>query len=84
VAVEDPPELVYPPNKGIFEPQIQLQWPSQGNIVICTGFLFVGTVKNGRFRLFKASLYNIYIAIKAKDLKAKTLEEIVPDKYHEF
>ena len=42
------------------------------------------TVKKGKFKVFKASLYNINEAIQAQDLKERPLEEIIPKQYHEF
>jgi hypothetical protein len=48
------------------------------------GASFFRTVKKGRLTVFKASLYDINKAIKAKDLKERPLEEIVPERYHEF
>jgi hypothetical protein len=38
----------------------------------------------GKLTVFKAYLYDINKAIKAKDLKECPLEEIVLEQYHEF
>jgi hypothetical protein len=48
------------------------------------GASFFRTVKKGKLTVFKASLYDINQTIEAKDLKERTLEEIVPKQYHEF
>jgi len=48
------------------------------------GFSFFRTVKKGKLKVFRASLYDINEAIEAKDLKERPLEEIVPKQYHEF
>ena len=48
------------------------------------GASFFRMVKKGKLTVFKASLYDINKAIKAKDLKEYPLEEIVPEQYHEF
>jgi len=45
---------------------------------------FFRTVKKGKLKVFKASLYDINKAIEAKDLKERPLKEIVPEQYHEF
>jgi len=80
---EEPPEPVYAPS-GIFEPQICPQRPFRGNIIMLNGSSFFGTVKKGKLKVFKASLYDINKAIEAKDLKERPLEEVVPEQYHEF
>jgi hypothetical protein len=48
------------------------------------GASFFPTVKKGILTVFRASLYDINIAIHAKDWKEHPLEEIVPEQYHEF
>lgn len=45
---------------------------------------FFCRVKRAECTAFKASLYDTYKAIGAKDLKECPLEEIVPEQYHEF
>ena len=80
---EEPPDPVYAPG-GIFEPQIRPQRPFGGNIVMLNGSSFFRTVKRGKLKLFKASLYDINKVIEAKDLKERPLEEIVPEQNHEF
>jgi len=65
---EEPPEPVYPP-RGIFEPPIRPQRPIRGNIVMLNGSSFFRTVKKGKLKVFKASLYDINKAIETKDLK---------------
>ena len=80
---EEPPEPVYAPG-GIFEPQIRPQRPFQGHIVMLYGSSFFQTVKRGKLKVFKESLYDIHKAIEANDLKEQPLEEIVPEQYHEF
>jgi len=80
---EEPPEPVYA-SDGIFEPQIRPQQPFRGNIIMLNGSSFFRTVKKGKLKVFKVSLYDINKAIEAKDLKERPLEEIVPKQYHEF
>jgi hypothetical protein len=48
------------------------------------GASFFRTVKKGRLKVFKASLYDINKAIEAKDLKECPLKGIVPKQYHDF
>jgi hypothetical protein len=48
------------------------------------GASFFRTVRKRRLTVFKALLYDITMAIEAKDLKEPPLEEIVPKLYHEF
>jgi hypothetical protein len=48
------------------------------------GASFFRTVKKGKLRIFKASLYDINQVIEGKDLKEWLREEIVPKQYHEF
>jgi len=48
------------------------------------GSLFFWTVKKGKLKVFKASLYDINNAIEAEELKEQPLEDIVPAQYHEF
>jgi len=48
------------------------------------GGSFFRTVKKGNLKLFKASLYDIGKAIEAKDLKERSLKEIIPEQYREF
>jgi len=79
----EPPEQGYSA-RDIFEPQMWLQTPFQGNIVTINGGLFFRTVNRGKLTIFWVSLYNITNAIEAKDLKKPSLEEIVPEQYHEF
>jgi len=45
------------------------------------GSSFFRTVKKGKLKVFKASLYDIYKAIEANDLKERPLDEIVPEQY---
>lgn len=45
---------------------------------------FFCTVKKGKLRVVKASLYDIIKAIEVEDLKECPLEKIVPDQYHGF
>jgi len=40
--------------------------------------------KKRKLTIFKASSYDINNAIEAKDLRERSLEEIVPKQYHEF
>jgi hypothetical protein len=80
---EEPPEPVYQA-KDMFEPRIRPPRPFQGNIAMLNGASFFCTVKNRRLTVFKASLYDINSAIVAKDLKERSLQEIVPEQYHEF
>ena len=80
---EEPPEPVYQV-KDIFELQIRPPRPFEGNIVMLNGASFFHTVKKGKLKVFKASLYDINKAIEAKDLEEHPLEEIVPEQYHEF
>jgi len=82
--MEEPTEPVSPQGKGIFEPQIHPQRPFRGNVVMLNGSSFFRTVKKGKLKVFRASLYDINKAIEAKDLKERPLEEIVPEQYHEF
>jgi hypothetical protein len=70
--------------KDIFEPQIRPPKPFPGNIVMLNGSSFFRTVKKGKLRIFKASLYDINKAIEAKDLNERRWEEIIPKQYHEF
>jgi len=65
---EEPPEPVCTPS-GIFDPQIHPQHRFRGKIVMQNGFSFFRTVKKGKLKIFKASLYDINKAIEAKDLK---------------
>jgi hypothetical protein len=80
---EEPPEPVYQVQE-IFEPKIQPLRPFRGDVVMLNGSSFFQTVKIGRLMVFKASLYDINKAIEAKNLKECPLEEIVPERYHEF
>jgi len=80
---EEPPEPDYAPG-GILEPQIRPQLPFRGSIVMLNGSSFFRTVKKGKLKVFKASLYDINKAIEAKDLKERPLEEVVSEQYHEF
>ena len=48
------------------------------------GASFFRTVKKGKLKLFKASLYDMNKVIEAKDLKERPLAEIIPEQYHEF
>ena len=80
---EEPPEPVHAPD-GIIEPQICPKRSFRGNIVMLDGYLFFQTVERGKLMVFKESLYDINIAIEAKDLEDRPLEEIVPGQYHEF
>ena len=59
---EEPPEPLYAPS-GIFEPQICPQRPFRGNIVMLNGCSFFRTVKKGKLKVFKASLYDTNKAI---------------------
>jgi hypothetical protein len=45
---------------------------------------FFRTVKQGKLTVFKASLYDINKAIEARDLKEKSLEEVILKQYYEF
>jgi hypothetical protein len=81
--MEEPPEPVYQV-KDIFERKIRPLRPFQGHIGMLNGASFFCTVKKGKLRIFKPSLYDINKAIEAKDLKERPLEEIVPKQYHEF
>jgi hypothetical protein len=65
---EEPPEPVYAPG-GIFETQIRPQRPFRGNTVMLNSSSFFQTVKRGKLKLFKASLYDIHKAIEAMDLR---------------
>jgi hypothetical protein len=65
---EEPPEPVYQV-KEIFEPKIRHLRPVRGDIVMLNGASFFRTIKKGRLRVFKASLYDINKVIEAKDLK---------------
>jgi len=80
---EEPPEPVYQV-KDIFEQKIRPLRPFRGDIVMLNGASFFRTVKKRKLTVFKASLYDIKKAIEAKDLKERSLEEIVPEQYHEF
>jgi len=53
--------------------------PFQGNIMMLNGASFFRTVKKGKLTVFKVSLYDTNKAIKAKDLKERPLDEIVPE-----
>jgi len=48
------------------------------------GASFFHTVKRGKLGIFRALLYNINKAIESKDLKQRSMEEIVPEQYHKF
>jgi hypothetical protein len=74
---EEPPEPVYQVKK-IFETKIRPLRPFRGDIVMLNGAAFFRTFKKGRLRVFKSSLYDINIVIKAEDLKERPLEEMVP------
>jgi len=80
---DEPPKPVYIP-EGIFEQQIRPQRPFRASIDMLNGSSFFRTVKKGKLKVFKASLYDINKAIVAKDLKECPLEKIVPKQYHEF
>ena len=80
---EDPLEPVYA-HGGILEPQIHRQWSFRGNMVMLHGSLFLQKVKKGKFERFKASLYDINKSIERNNLQEQRLEEIVPNRYHEF
>jgi len=62
------PELVYPPNGGIFEPQIRPQQPFRGKILMLNWFLFFQTLKKGKLKVFKASRYDINKPLKRRIL----------------
>jgi len=80
----EPRDPVYPKDRAIFEPQIRPQRSFRGNIVMLNGSSFPRTVQKGKLKIFKASLYDMNKAIEAKELKERSLEEIVPEQYHEF
>jgi len=80
---EEPPEPAYTPRE-IFEPQIRPQWAFRGSIVMLNGSLFLRTVRKGKLKVFKASLYDINNATEIKDLKERPREEVIPKQYHEF
>jgi hypothetical protein len=48
------------------------------------GSSFVRRVKRGQLTVFKASLYDINIAIESKHLNERPVKEIVPQQYDEF
>jgi len=77
--MEDPPDLGYPVKGFVIELQIQPQRLFRGNIVILNGASFFCTVKNGRLTVLNASLYDINMAIEAKDHKERLPDEIVPE-----
>ena len=79
--IEELPEPVYPQEGGRLEPQICPPCPFAGNNVMLNGSSFFRTVKKGKLKVFKASLYDIYKAIEANDLKERPLDEIVPEQY---
>ena len=80
---EEPPEPVYE-EKKLCMADIRRVRPFQGNIVMLHGASFFRTVKQGRLIIFKSSLYDINMAIEAKDLREKPLEKVIPKQYHEF
>jgi len=82
--MEESPEPVYLQGKGIFEQHLSPQRQSRGNIVLLNGYSFFQTVRMGKLKVFRVSLYDINQAIDAKDLKERPLEEIVLEQYHEF
>jgi len=63
---EEPSEPVDTPG-AICEPQICPQRPFRGSIVMLNGTSFFRTVKKGKLKVFKASLYDMNKAIEAKD-----------------
>jgi hypothetical protein len=60
--------------KDIFEQKIRPTRPSRGNIVTLNRLPIFHTIKNGKFAVLKASLYDINDAIEAIDLKERPLE----------
>lgn len=81
---EEPLKLVYPPREGLLDPQVWPQHPFWGHIVMYNGSASFWTVKKWKLTVFKALLYDINMAIGAKDLNKQPLEENVPKQYHEF
>jgi hypothetical protein len=80
---EEPPEPIYE-EKKLWTADIRKPKPFRGNIVMLNGASFFRTVIQGKFTIFKDSLYDINKAIEAKDIKEKPLEEVIPKQYHEF
>jgi hypothetical protein len=80
---EEPPEPISE-EKKLWPADIRKTRLFWGNIVMFNGDSFFRTVKQGRFTIFKPSLYDINKAIEAKELKEKPLEEVIPKQYHEF
>jgi len=67
---------------GKFELQIRPQQPFCGSIVMLNRSPFFWTVKTGKLKVFKASLYDINKAIEAKDFKERPMDEVIPKQYH--
>jgi hypothetical protein len=80
---EEEPLPVYQ-EKKLWTAYIRKPKPFRGNIVMLNGASFFWTVKRGKLTIFKASLYDINMAIQAKDLKEKPLEDVIPKQYYEF
>jgi len=80
---EQPPEPVHLQKEGVLEPQIRPQRPVRGSIVMLNGSSFFRTVKKGKLKVFKASLYDSNKAIEAKYLKERPLKKIILKQYRE-
>jgi hypothetical protein len=48
------------------------------------GACFFRTVKHGKLTIYMVSLYDINKAFEDKDLKEKSLDEVIPKQSHEF
>ena len=77
VIMEEPPEPVYSLDEKILEPQIWPQRPFGGKFAQLNDSFFCWTVKDGKLKISKVSVYDSIQSIEAKDQRQRPLDEIV-------
>jgi sulfur transfer complex TusBCD TusB component (DsrH family) len=75
---------VYQKDEGIVITNIGPHQSFLGTIVLLTGSSVFETIKKGKLKMFKASLYDFSEDIEVKDLSERPLQEIVAEQYHKF
>lgn len=83
VVLVEPPEQIYE-QKSLSTAPIYRPRQFGRNLGMVSGTAFFRTVKKWKLTIFGASLYNIYHANKAKDLKERPLQKVIPKHYGEF